>query len=325
MSYEGLGQATLLRTGFAPATPGPVNRAPTAPMVDVGVNAAMIAALGSWMSKLYATSNNNRSMAPLFLAGALLSRAKPNAFGKIDPAAVAAALNTLSPNLKQFVTQSIVVGGYRNAVNPTPPVLVGVSIEKLLADIAAGKYAGHAPTPTLATSPLRPGGLLAARTFAAQKVAVANAAQTTATAQAQQAQTPVQVASAQQAQAVANQAASEAAAAQAAAQAAESLSTQPDAQVQCTDGYFRDASGLCVPNAAPPSDSTAPDFTPVGPVTIAPVLTTGPSSSPSRWAIRPMGVDLKWWVVGAAGVGIAAIAFRSSHKVTANKRRRKKA
>ena len=107
---------------------------------------------------------------------------------------------------------------------------------------------------------------------------------------------------------------------------------QPGAQVQCVDGYFRDASGMCVPGAAPPGAAAPPDSgfvaiapTFVGPST-GPTITPGPATTMAPQQRTMLGIGLKWWVVGAAGLGIAAIAYGSSGKtVTANKRRRKKA
>jgi hypothetical protein len=146
-------------------------------------------------------------------------------------------------------------------------------------------------------------------------------------------------------------------------------------EVQCTDGYFRDYSGLCVPNAAPPGPAAQPDASqttpppaPLGPDGLPlcppgmyryPDGNCGPVGSPTPidssgetrtcpdgslvpliggtcppgavttpagfMSSAPLGVSLKWWALGAAGLGIAAIAYRSSKKsVVANKRRRRK-
>jgi hypothetical protein len=137
--------------------------------------------------------------------------------------------------------------------------------------------------------------------------------------------------------------------------------TQPE--VQCTDGYFRDATGLCVPNAAPPGPPAQPDVSQVTAPPPVDISEARPPCPPGMYMLRdgscippgaptpgsllvdgsgrptpvspppstvapsdgPLGIGLKWWVLGAAGIGIAAIAYRSSSKsVVANKRRRKK-
>lgn len=92
----------------------------------------------------------------------------------------------------------------------------------------------------------------------------------------------------------------------------------PSGEVACPDGYFRDAAGLCVPGAPIPADLSAQQpavttFTP-GPETS---LLPPPSSG-------PLGVSLKWWGLGAAGIAATALLLRSNKNVSPNTRRRRR-
>jgi hypothetical protein len=277
----------------------------------------------------------------------LLGAIRPNSSGLIPAATVKSLIDvgTLPLYLRPYVDR----------------YLSGTTITKILGDIDTGKY-----TPQVLTTPpvnrtiFTAGGSTVrdaanAQAAAAQKLADAQAAQAAAALAAQQAQTAQDAQAAADATARANQAAADAAIAKAAADAAAALAAKaPGAQVECTDGYFRDASGLCVPNAAQPGPAAQPDASVVYEGARLPSADPGSAMIDGHGATRtcpdgsivsliggtcpptvaaptgfmssaPLGgVGLKWWVLGAAGLGIAAIAYRSSNKVTANSRRRRK-
>jgi hypothetical protein len=136
--------------------------------------------------------------------------------------------------------------------------------------------------------------------------------------------------------AAANQVAQQAAADKAAAdqQAAQARSAQlaeaartapPGTEVQCTDGYFRDAAGLCVPGAAPPGQQAQPDAQQIAndpAVPFTPFTSPATVATPAAPSAGPMGISLKWWAIGAAGAAVVGYMMMG-RKVTANSRRRR--
>jgi hypothetical protein len=86
--------------------------------------------------------------------------------------------------------------------------------------------------------------------------------------------------------------------------------TAADQMIECTDGYVRDANGLCMPGA--PAPITYPGVTMVA--TLSP-----PSSG-------LLGVSYKWWGLGAVGVALAggAVVLSRRRRVAANRRRRRR-
>ena len=336
MSYAGMGAVIYRSTvgGGAPAAGSPVagstNGMPPSLVMTLKLVFAQ-AAKNDWGSdRATPTKLNSISV--------LLGAIRPNSSGLIPAATVKSLIDvgTLPLYLRPYVDR----------------FLSGTTITKILSDISAGKYTPQVLTTTPVNRTIFTAGgstvrdAANAQAAAAQKLADAQAAQAAAALAAQQAQTAQDAQAAADAAARANQAAADAAVAKAAADAAAALAQQPaGTQVQCTDGYFRDASGLCVPNAAPPGPPAQPDVSQVTPppedisealpnlmidgsgLTPPPpgAQTPPPGTALPRWTqSAPLGVGLKWWVLGAAGVGIAAIAYRSSNKVTANSRRRKR-
>lgn len=104
-------------------------------------------------------------------------------------------------------------------------------------------------------------------------------------------------------------------------------STPAPSEVECSDGYFRDVTGVCVPGVTGPSVLPPPDVS-IGPSPL-PAIDTAIVSSPPLPSLtdtekRLMGVPLKTWAIGAvvAGVGLVGLRYLSASKVQANRRRR---
>jgi hypothetical protein len=133
MSYAGLGATIQAPT-------------PTMAMVDVGVDRSPVNALMAHLNYLWLSSNRNPSMAPIQFAALYLKAIRPNAFSRLDPAKVAAALRQLTPETLTFVDRTIATPR-----TPTASAMVGYTVAKLLADISAGKFAGRAAPPTRQT------------------------------------------------------------------------------------------------------------------------------------------------------------------------------
>lgn len=309
MSYEGIGQLTLPTTLFKAA---PTSTPAPAP-VGGGIPQSLVSSLRlafAFASK-QPWGTNTATPYKLNATAVLLGALKPNSAGLIPVTPVQQLLANIPATLYPYVNR----------------YLSGVTIASVLADIAGGKYA----TPTTKTT-LSSGSLLLARTSAVQKTAVAQQMLSAADQAAAQARTAAEAQAAAAQQAAAQQAAAEAAAAQQAAEAAAALAQQQTQQsgggaqaVECTDGYYRDASGLCVPGAAPPAaqpnlmidDAYGPPGSGTQP---SPGAQPGSSASLTPGERKFLGIGIKWWVLGGATAGVAAIALRS-RKVTPNRRR----
>lgn len=113
-------------------------------------------------------------------------------------------------------------------------------------------------------------------------------------------------------------------------------------EVECTDGYARDAQGMCVPGAAPPVAEQKPTPEPVN--TVVPTETNhdvydpsihrpdgsgfDPNAVPPSEMLPPvepkkfLGFGWKVWAGAAVVTAVAAVAYGSS-RVTPNKRRKR--
>ncbi len=299
MSYSGLGltksAATSFNAGLNTAITGTGAKAPSA-MVDVGVDPGVIIPMRTYLTRLMRDSppQERRDMA---LGVSYLNTLRPNAFGRFDPAKVAQGLRAFSEGMRLYLDSKVDPRSGRYPVQIRDELLASLNRytpSKLLADIAAGKFAGK-PAPS-------------GRRLLSPK------------------QVPTRL----------------------------PPPPNPIADVACTDGYFRDAAGLCVPNAVPPVPTPTTDIIPL-PAEIKPteIEMKPPAEAPPAFRPPPetyiddeygppgpppapvpevsavipapglFGVAYKWWAVGAVGVVGIGLALRS-RKVTPNKRRHSK-
>jgi len=292
------------------------NVGPPVEMTDVGVDPSLFIAMRSFLTKMRDSPVERRgaSRIAVVLGLAYMAALRPNQFGRFDTAKVSQALMAI-PEADRAILDSVVNPlkadgrqAYFPAVtSPETRALSRYTISKLLADIAAGRYAGT-PAPTRTNlvragikMPLPGGGLL---TKAPPKDPEPPPAR------------------------------------------------EGVKEVMCTDGYVRDADGLCVPGAAPPVQEKKPavaveepkkeeeqppaatqEVVPKDPRVdgerddmswhrYGPPEPAIPSeiveqAAPSK---GPLGLAWKWWLIGGASV-VGVGLWMSSNKVTPNKRR----
>jgi len=293
MSYYEEGQAGFGGLGFAlPALNlSTTSPASTAARTNVGIDPAIIAALGTYLTALggaFGSSDTNRT--PMITSGVLLKSLKPNSFGKIDPAAVTQSLNIMPPALQTYAANALSMNASQLAGAPYADAAAALrqmgvlSITGLLSDIAAGKYDGTLPTVSVKLSPslaLKTPVLLAPQGSPALVTTVATAANTASTA------TP-----------------------------------DPHADVQCPDGYYRDANGLCLLPDTPASLPPAADTTSQN--TLGPSDLVGPSEAVPQPVTQAATSSFPWLYVGigAAGLAVVGWALMSRKSATPNRSRK---
>lgn len=302
MSYyeDGLGQ--ILPGNFGPVTgltvSQPATTTTSSTLVNVGVPAALIAAIAAHLDALgKSMGSGDAGRPPILLAAAALKLQRPNQYGLIDPAKAASALSIVpvtvsQPSDRPYMPATVV--RVRDFVDRSLATAGLPKISTVLSDIAAGKYAGSAPTQNLnlasltAAAALKSQTAVTAATSAQTQQTIANQAAATA----QQTQAAADQAAAQQAQAAADQAA---AAAQAAAQDAAAAMTQ-------------------VAQSTPGDQSSS-----VGPSDLVP-------AQPPAQAAPSGGIAGVPWLyvgIGAAGLAVVGWLYMSRKPSTPNRRSRK--
>jgi len=303
-----MGQLNIMSTGTSlkmPSVTPSIQPSPTA-VVDLSIVqnlAALLAALSATMG----AGDANKNI--VFLSSVSLKNLRPNASGKYDADGVVRAINVMPPALQAWVSQ---------ALGSTPQMLAGqpyansvaalqsknvTSLALLLAGIPAGRYSG---TVTTASAPAKTTLLAALKLLPVTTVATAK---------------PV------------------------APKLSPKLAADvpnPQKDVLCADGYYRDASGMCVAQPVaqqPPSQqpaavqqAAAAQAQPAADQTTVDSA-TAPSPSdlvvPAEVTPLPAATvptsNVPWLYIGIGAAGVAAVGLfmmNRGSRSTPNRRRK---